>query len=291
MELETYIQYHETTLHEKPGFAYNTYLCTIPLDFSHVDLHWHEQMELIYVKKGCGSVTVGTGSYPVSAGTIVPVLPGQLHAIFPAPEKSASMEYENIIFSLSVLDNGEENDWCRSHVLLPLQSGSLRCPCPIYPGTPLHDAAAAALDEADRICDKKQEGYSLLVKSCLFRFLFALYSARMEDSAGPAASHEQVLKEVIRFVREHFSEPITIADAAAVTGYSEAHFMRLFRRETGRTFNTYLTDYRLGYACYLLRESQISVSEVAARCGFDNFSYFIRLFRRRYGTTPGKFRR
>lgn len=52
MNLEEYSQYRETLLHEQPGFAYNTYLCTIPQDFARVDLHWHDYMEIIYVKKG-----------------------------------------------------------------------------------------------------------------------------------------------------------------------------------------------------------------------------------------------
>lgn len=76
MELEEYTQYQETKLHEKPGFAYETYLCTIPLDFDRVNLHWHDQMEVIYIKKGRGTVSVNLESYPVEAGCIVPVLPG-----------------------------------------------------------------------------------------------------------------------------------------------------------------------------------------------------------------------
>ena len=44
MELEKYTQYQETKLHGKLGFAYATYLCTIPLDFDRVNLHWHDQM-------------------------------------------------------------------------------------------------------------------------------------------------------------------------------------------------------------------------------------------------------
>ena len=70
MNLEEYSQYKETLLHEQPGFAYNTYLCTIPQDFPRVDLHWHEQMEIIYVKKGSGAVTVGSVRCPVKAGSI-----------------------------------------------------------------------------------------------------------------------------------------------------------------------------------------------------------------------------
>lgn len=101
MNLEEYSQYRETLLHEQPGFAYNTYLCTIPQDFARVDLHWHDQMEIIYVKKGRGTVTAASRKYPVMAGSIMPILPGELHAIDGDP--GVRMEYENIIIPLSLI--------------------------------------------------------------------------------------------------------------------------------------------------------------------------------------------
>ena len=52
MNLEEYSQYRETLLHEQPGFAYNTYLCTIPQDFARVDLHWHTRWRSSMSKKG-----------------------------------------------------------------------------------------------------------------------------------------------------------------------------------------------------------------------------------------------
>ena len=60
-------------------------------------------MEIIYVKKGRGTVTAASRKYPVMAGSIMPILPGELHAIDGDP--GVRMEYENIIFSLSLLDN------------------------------------------------------------------------------------------------------------------------------------------------------------------------------------------
>lgn len=155
VELEEYTQYQETKLHEKPGFAYETYLCTIPLDFDRVNLHWHDQMEVIYIKKGRGTVSVNLESYPVEAGCIVPVLPGELHAIDGAPD--GPMEYENIIFSLSILDSTETDDWCRHHVIQALRQGTLLFDRPIRPGTAFHDAAAAALDAADRACEAQSK--------------------------------------------------------------------------------------------------------------------------------------
>ena len=119
MEIEEYIQYHETKLHEQPGFSYNTYLCTIPLDFPSVPMHWHEQMEIIYIKKGNGTVSVGMKPYEVSAGCIIPVMPGELHSI--DGSTGGPMEYENIIFSLDLLDSTEQNDWCRSSVIIPMK--------------------------------------------------------------------------------------------------------------------------------------------------------------------------
>ncbi|MBR1821359.1 MAG: helix-turn-helix transcriptional regulator [Clostridia bacterium] len=288
MELEQYTQYQETRLHEQPGFAYNTYLCTIPQDFDRVNLHWHEQMELIYIKKGSGSVSVNLACYPVSAGCIVPVLPGELHAIEGDP--GVRMEYENIIFSLALLDSLEADDWCRG-VVDALRQGALQFERPICPGSDFHRAVSAALDGADEACARRTPGYALLVKSQLFKLLYALHS--FQQTAGEARPNEDAekLKGLVNYVKDRFREPISVADAAAVAGYSPSHFMRIFRQVTGRTFVEYLTDYRLSAAVYYLKETDDDIGTVAANCGFDNISYFIRRFHRKYGTSPGRYRR
>lgn len=288
MDLESYLQYQETRLHEQPGFAYNTYLCTIPQDFDRVNLHWHDQMELVYIKKGSGTVSVNLTAYPVAAGCIVPVLPGELHAI--EGDAGVRMEYENIIFSLSLLDSTAADDWCR-RVVTALGQGELRFERPIRPGTPFHAEAAAALDAADAACAKRDDGYPLVVKSRLFMFLYALYAHR---SVQPRAEHSddaEKLKGLISYVKAHYREPIAVADAAAVAGYSPSHFMRIFRQVTGRTFVEFLTDYRLSAAVYYLKETDDDIGTVAANCGFENLSYFIRRFKGKYGASPGKYRK
>ena len=91
--------------------------------------------------------------------------------------------------------------------------------------------------------------------------------------------------------RDHYAEHITVADAAAVSGYSPSHFMRIFRREAGQTFVDFLTDYRLSAAVYYLKETQDEIGVVAENCGFANLSYFIRCFNRKYGASPGRYRK
>lgn len=289
MELDKYAQYQETQKHGHPGFPYDTYLCTIPLDFPRVDIHWHDQMEIIYVKKGAGSISVNLKSYPVYAGCIMPVLPGELHSI--EHTGLEPMEYENIIFSLSILDSTETDDWCRHHVINALRQGTLRFERPIRPDTDFHKAASAAVDGADAACEKQMSGYSLIVKSQLFLFLHALY--RFRDNSVPQGQTmaAEKLKELLTYVKEHYPEHITVADAAAVAGYSESHFMRIFKQETGRTFVDYLTDYRLSAAVYYLKETDLDISTISDICGFDNISYFIRRFRKKYELSPGKYRK
>ncbi len=289
MEITDYMQYKETKLHDRPGFAYNTYLCTIPLDFPEVELHWHEQMEIIYIKKGNGRVTLNLQPYEVSAGCIIPVLPGELHSI--EKGESERMEYENIIFSLSVFDSADEDDWCRENVIEALKKGSLFFDRIIKPGTSFHVEASKALDGADEACKHRVPGFSLLVKSEIYRFFYALYKYGIAIQPGEVRKDTQNFKEVLSWVRIHYGESITVSEAAAQIGFSTSHFMRVFKKKTGHTFVTFLTDYRLANASYYLKETDRPVGEIAQECGFDNFSYFIRKFRAKYGVSPREYRK
>lgn len=289
MELEKYTQYKETAIHQASHFAFNTYLCTIPLDFKEVKQHWHEQFEIIYVKKGSGVVTVNLNPLHVFEGSIIPVLPGELHSIH--GDENISMEYENMIFSLDILDSKEKTDWCRSAILQPLLNGSLHFPHHIQPSFSFYQETAEALKAVEDAGSVRDEAYSMLIKAALFRLFYVLYHHRIYENDTPADAHAQAVKDAIQYIHDHYREKISISDAAAAVGFSSPHFMRIFKEETGETFLTSLNDYRLEMACYLLRQSDISISSAAEEAGFDSLSYFIRLFSRRYHTTPGRWRR
>lgn len=289
MEFDEYAQYRETKLHEQPDFAYNTYLCTIPQDFDRVNPHWHDQMEVVYIKRGEGVVSVDFNRLEVRAGSIVPVLPGEIHSIEGASD--GRMEYENIIFSPGMLGGGDEDEWFRKNVLEPLRDGDFAFERPIPPGTDFYLEAKAALDGADAACTNRTPGYSLLVKGHLFEFLHALYANRLDRPQTQPRRSADRLKVVLADVKTRYAEKLTVEGAASLAGYSEAHFMRVFKEETGQTFVGYLNDYRLTAATYFLRETDEPISNIAVSCGFDNGSYFIRRFRARYGKTPSEYRK
>ena len=91
----------ETKQHGAVRFPFNLYPCTIPGDFQQVALHWHESMELVFVKQGMGLVQVGAVTYPAYRGDIFIFAPGTLHALRQA--EGQRMEYENIIFEPELL--------------------------------------------------------------------------------------------------------------------------------------------------------------------------------------------
>lgn len=288
MNLENYAQYKETKIHEQPGFSYNTYLCTIPDDFEKVGLHWHDQIELIYIKKGRGIVSVDLTSHEVEEGCIVIVFPGQLHSI--ERYESSRMEYENIIFSLSMLESAE-TDWCSRAVFEPLRAGTLRFPSVLRPGTEERARAAAFVDAADHACDQKEAGYPLAVKGEMLLMFYSLYSYRSENAVQSAGKDAARVKQVLSWARDRYSERLTIEEAASIAGYSPSYFMRFFKENVGQTFFEYLIDYRLTAASRLLTETDENISEIALECGFENISYFCRSFKKKYGVTPRGARR
>ena len=83
---------------------------------------------------------------------------------------------------------------------------------------------------------------------------------------------------------------ITVSDAAKMVGMSESRFMRYFRSASGMTFVSYLTHIRMNNATRLLRETDLSIGQIAASVGFQDQSYFDRLFKAEFGLTPREYR-
>ena len=275
----------ETKQHGAVRFPFNLYPCTIPEDFPQVALHWQESMELVFVKRGTGLVQVGAESCPARMGDIFIFTPGTLHALRQA--EGQCMEYENIIFELELL--GGADDLCAERYLLPLQSGRMALQPRIIPGEAGYPQAAACLQEAEEANKVKNAGYELAIKGALLRFLSILIG--QHGTLLPADTTDtRRLKTVLQLIEAEYATPLRIEDAAEACGCSQSHFMRWFKKMTGQGFTAYLNDHRLNLAAELLRITDATVLDIAGRVGFDNLSYFNRLFKRRYGMTPREYR-
>jgi len=289
MQIKEYQNYHETQKHTSADFPFNIYICSIPQDFIQVPLHWHNEMELIVIKKGTGLVSVDLHTKAVSSGDIVCILPGQLHSI--EQKEQEHMEYENILLQPSMLVSGEQ-DLCASQYILPLTTGKLSPERFITPELAWYPEAAHCIYEIDQLSGLHPEGYQLAVKGWLFQFLFTLITnQKSRDSVSKTTTNSLLkLKTILGYVETHYSEPITIDRMAALTYYSKSHFMKFFKQHMGMGFTEYLNTYRLTIACRLLDSTEDTILDIAVQAGFDSPSYFNRLFKRKYQMTPKNYR-
>ena len=290
MNILEYENTQELKSHGQGSFPFNIYLCSIPLDFTEVPLHWHNDMEIIYIKKGRGRIAVDLAPFQVAGGDIVIVPPGQLHSI--EQLEHDSMEYENIIFQLDMLFPRQE-DLCVNKYFLPLLQRQIEIPVYLTPEWEDYEKAAACLDQADELCSQKAAAYQLSVKAQLFQFFYILFSRSVpvQTGDGPVKSRSlDKAKLIFKYIESHYAENLTIKEMAEVCGFSQSHFMKFFKTCFGTSFVSYLREYRLTAAARLLLSSSSPVLTVAQETGFDNLSYFNRSFKAMYGTTPRLYR-
>ncbi len=96
--------------------------------------------------------------------------------------------------------------------------------------------------------------------------------------------------EIISFISSHYTEKITLNDISQATFYSAAYCENEFKRTTGKSIINYLIDVRVNAAKKLLAESSLSCSRIAAAVGFEDANYFSRIFKKRTGYSPLRYR-
>ena len=275
----------ENKRHGEKWFPFDIYPCTIPKDFPQVALHWQNSVELVFVKRGMGTVQVGLESVTAMAGDIFVFAPGVLHGLGQIPGET--MEYENIFFEVDLL--GGSGDLCYRRYLLPLQSGRLPLPHRLTRGHPCYCTALECLRRLETVNRDRVLGYELQIKGLLLCLLSALVA--QSDGLPPSENADtRRLKTVLQYVTAHFADNLPVAEVAAVCQCSPSHFMRWFKQMTGQRFTEYLNIYRLNAAAEALRTTDDTVLTVAERCGFKNLSYFNRAFKASFGLTPREYR-
>lgn len=98
------------------------------------------------------------------------------------------------------------------------------------------------------------------------------------------------INKVSSFVIDNFQNDISLNDAARIAYMTPEGFCRFFKRETHKTFISYLNEVRIGYACKLLIDDSYSISQIALESGYNTISYFNRQFKKIKGQTPSQYR-
>jgi AraC family transcriptional regulator len=99
------------------------------------------------------------------------------------------------------------------------------------------------------------------------------------------------LRRVIERIKQSFETDLSLDSLAAESGYSRAHFLRMFRAATHQTPHQYLLNLRLENAVQMMRERSTPLIDIAVACGFSSHAHFTNVFRSKFGILPSRYRR
>lgn len=111
-----------------------------------------------------------------------------------------------------------------------------------------------------------------------------------ETTANRLQQVNQYTVNAQRFIRQHYAEKLTLESIAAEVCLSPGYLSSLFKAEAGKSLFAYLNRFRVKRSQQLLLESNASLVDVAHACGFEDQSYFARVFKKYTGVSPGKYR-
>jgi len=98
------------------------------------------------------------------------------------------------------------------------------------------------------------------------------------------------IEKAFAFMQSSYDKDISLADVSKVVNMPEVSFSRFIKKRTGKTYVDSLNEIRLGHASRMLIDTTDTIAEVSYKCGFNNLSYFNRIFKKKNGCTPKEFR-
>ncbi|NLW09576.1 MAG: AraC family transcriptional regulator [Firmicutes bacterium] len=250
--------------------------------------------ELLAVFSGACRLVVGSDEYLIKKGDLVVVKAGLEHGIEdPCELKAASLHYKKETL----------NGWIQE---LPEPPGSWRfftegsfigkkpefregfhlSPSGLQYLEWLVDRIIAEGEGTDRASPARRKAYFLALAAFV-----AGQEKRLDlNAAVRTRAGDLQLREVVKYITEHYAEPIKVSQLAEMTYLSPRHFTRIFKEYFQTTPMNFITNCRLQRARQLLAEKNHSITQVANECGFSDSNYFARQFKKAFGVSPSEYR-
>ncbi|SFS84014.1 AraC family transcriptional regulator [Paenibacillus sp. BC26] len=280
----------ENRRHGSPGLPVGIYRMEQAAGEPILDNHWHEEAEFLLVESGEAVFQIGLSTYTVGAGEVLFIPGGELHGGYSPTGGACS--YSALVF---------DPDWLMSpgdsltiQYLEPIKRGRLVPEPHAVAESELAAALRRGLTPLLELETSEEPAKAFRLKAGLYQ-LFAEYVSReafvhrVPRSSLDMHTQER-LKTVLTYIDVHYARKLTIRELAAEAGMSEGHFTRVFKSFMRKTPVEYINLLRIRIAAALLADSNTSVGEAALESGFDNFSYFCKMFRTVYQCTPSDYR-
>ena len=236
-------------------------------------LHWHDRIEIIYLKCGLASFICGAHSGILKEGSALIVPPRAAHHM----KAIRDTEYDTLMFDVRFFYN--ETEICKS--LLPDF---------IKNGTKYENICTSEkiLSSINKLCNEV-DADSLDSVSEVYHLLHLLVEEKVISVSNEKKSGD--VSHITEYLEENFAENITSRQLSKKFGYTSAHLCRKFKNAIGLPPLTYLKIYRLERAYSLITESTLPISDIAEKSGFDDPNYFTRCFTSHFGHPPSFYRK
>lgn len=243
--------------------------------------HRHADLEFSYCLAGEFSVLLEHRPYTVRAGELLLISPMTLHEI--PPSQDAGRQVLTVVLGPSLL----REDFA------PFTAGSFRTPVLRPEQCEGGEALSAALLRVAALAGSPTHADRLALLSGIYAIAAALVGELSLPTGEAAGDLRGVagIEPALELIWHGYRAPLTVATAAAATGYGKSNFCKIFRTVTGETFHRALSRRRIRAACDLLRTTDLSIAAVGAEVGIPEAKTFSRVFREVEGMTPGEYRR
>jgi AraC-like DNA-binding protein len=253
-----------------------------------VRLHWHEHLQFYYFVKGEALLECGHNRFEVSPGSIVVINSNELHYL---ESLSDDLEFYTIRIDPTFLFSNQV-DLLQAKYLAPLASNRISFRNLIEKDTGILECITKILQEYNL----KKVGYELSVKASIYQLIVLLLRGYVFKILSEKEFEEKTrslkrFNTVLQFLEDNYDKKIYLKELADSVNLSECHFCRTFKQITGKTLTDYVNKIRLEKAAYFLKQTDLSITEISLKCGFDSISYFNRLFNKYYKISPTKFRK
>lgn len=253
--------------------------------------HYHPELELIYVKEGCGTRTIGDKLDNFTAGEVVFVgsnLPHEWknHEVLNQNEhhpKSHSIVayFDKNVFSKAFYDLREAN---KINCLLNRARRGIKVTGETRSIIAERMEALVNKKDFEKILSLMEILHILSMSTEVEYFVYEGYEGTVQQNRNDR------LSDVFTYVTTNYSQDISLEEISRVVHLTPPAFCRLFKQKTNRPFVSYLNEVRISNACKFLSETSYNISEVAFHCGYKTLSNFNKFFKKSTGLSPKAYR-
>lgn len=287
-------KYHEINQYKDALFPVEIYHVNekgiFPLGRGIKDFHWHDELQFTLSVHGSLTLQVEAGQYHLNEGEAAFINSGMIHAI---TSISKDGEYASLNFPYKLLSFFPGSRMEKEFVL-PYITGNCPPVVILRPQTEWQKEALEILQKINTLwgsISKKANEYFISTKIVeLWYLLLSNLSNDYKTTVTGDLTRRQRLQLMLSFIYEHYSEDISLANIANTAHISVGECCRIFREHLQTTPYQFLTEYRVRKSVELLN-CELSISEIAGYCGYNQTSNYIAKFKSIIGCTPAQYRK